>query len=562
MRICRFLVLAGLAPMAAMGQDANPPSPDFEGSRATPLGEQDIDPNAQLLDLLERAASKGPVFRISPREVSMSGIPGETLSETVRVTNVGDEDGEVRGVNTLGRFNDLELVTDCGGVLEIGSFCEFTISYDAPEPDGASRDASLRTAIAGAIDERERSSFEVPVSIEVTRPSAGPEAPAVQPVPQPVMPKETAPQPRDIAQSFLSARSAMMRPQAGFAVVRPETPLSERTFRGVRFGDIEVTERRTDPRYDPGDVASVDASLPVDRSRILTTDRVIKAVLETPVSNVMCNKVVATIESDVYSATSGVPLIPAGSRAVGECGEFAGERAAIAWERIITTDGRNISFDIAADTNAADGRGGATGRIYLSRFDRYVLPIFSTAVDAASGVVTAIFGENETVVVDENGNRIQENSARNEGIRIVTDGARSATQQLIEEIRDVREVAVIPAGSRVDIEINEDIYFKDSRRIVRVADLEFELDGRARRSAERTDPEAIRLVPVGSDFDGPTVMVDGRAYRIEERIAVEENGETTFEFRRPEGAQARGEADASTLAQDGAQQGTESATQR
>lgn len=523
-----FLCLAlGLVPSALAAQTQSEAPGISLSERNTPLRDQDINPNTRLLEALERAATKGPVFRISPERIALSGIPGETLTETVRITNVGDQDGEIRGVNTLGRFEDIGLTTDCGGVLELGAFCEFTVSYTGTEP------VSLRTAIAGTIDQRDRPSFEVPVAITIerpaprTEPASGPEAPAA--------PRSRARDPRDIAAAYMTGAAPRASVRRGFTVLRPAPEPSDAFFKGVQFSDIEVEDRTTDPRFPREDVASVDASLPVDRDRILTTDRVIKAILETPVSNVMCSKVVATIESDVYSATSQRPLIPAGSRAVGECGEFAGERAAVAWERIITTDGRNISFDIGANTNAADGRGGATGRIYLSRFDRYVLPIFSTMVDTASGVVTAIFGENETVVVDENGNRIQDNSARNEGIRIVTEGVRGTTQELINEIRDVREVAVVPAGSRIDIEINEDIYFKDSRRIVRVADLEFDLDPAPARSAERSDPDSLRLVPVGPQFDGPAVEVDGRRYRLENRVRVIEDGQERFEFRRPQG---------------------------
>ena len=530
-------LVCGLVPSMVVAQ-AQPDTPGVNLSeRNTPLREQDINPNTRLLEALERAATKGPVFRLAPERVELVGAPGEALTETVRITNVGDQDGEVRGVNTLGRFEDIGLETDCGGLLEIGAFCEFTVSFTGTEP------VSLRTAIAGTINQRGRPSFEVPVAITIERPT-----PQAAPSSGPGMPAEPTPQarkPRDIAAAYMAGAAPQPGVRPGFTVISPAPSPSDAFFKGVQFSDIEVAERTTDPRFPRDDVASVEATLPVDRSRILTTDRVIKAILETPVSNVMCSKIVATIESDVYSATSDRPLIPAGSRAVGECGEFAGERSAIAWERIITTDGRNISFDIGANTNAADGRGGATGRIYLSRFDRYVLPIFSTMVDTAAGVVTAIFGENETVVVDENGNTLQDNSARNEGIGIVTEGVRGTTQELINEIRDVREVVVVPAGSRIDIEINEDIYFKDSRKIVRVADLEFDLDSAPARSAERSDPEALRLVPVGPQYNGPAVEVDGRRYRLENRVRVMENGQERFEFRRTQDSTAATEQAAS-----------------
>ena len=39
---------------------------------------------------------------------------------------------------------------------------------------------------------------------------------------------------------------------------------------------------------------------------------------------------------------------------------------------------------------------------------------------------------------------------------------------LAYSLADVREVMVVPAGTRIDIEIFEDIYFKDERQIVRL----------------------------------------------------------------------------------------------
>jgi type IV secretory pathway VirB10-like protein len=497
-----------------------PDLPQLEG--------QDIDPNQDLLDILIQSAMVGPKFELGRESISITMEAGDSRVERIRITNVGDNVGVISGINSIGSVDGLTVSDTCKEELPQGQFCEISISFASDDPQ------TVQTAVVLTMNERQRKSMNIPIRIEVKAP------PVVEPVveqdptpiviapPAPVQQAPKGPTSQDIARQYYSAMGGMQpafsAPQRGFVIVSGEKPKSDPEIAGVGYEDVSVETIYEDPRYDES-IPYTDASLPVNRDRILTTDRVIKAILETPVSNVMCNKTVALVESDVYSATSSRPLIPAGSRIIGECQQFVDERVGIAWTRIITTDGRSISFDAAADTNDAMGLGGAIGRVYQSNFDKYVLPIFSTMIDATAGVILATFGEDEKVVTDSNGNITQERSAQNEGIRIVTGEARSTTQDIIRDIRDVRKIAVIPKGSRIDIEINEDIYFGENRKIVRVADMTFDLNSIKAGSAQRSLPEEIRLVPAGRSYDGPTVNVAGQRYRIEERAALVEEGE-------------------------------------
>lgn len=478
------------------------------------LDDQDIDANRALLDALIRSAKQGPIFKISPERVVVDMVAGARGSSSVRITNAGDQDGEISGVNILGSIPGMEMTSTCGAVLPRGDYCEVNLVFRSD----TARD--VNTAIIGTINQRNQANFEVPVSISV-RPI--PE-PVKEPEPAPVIvrpePVPTGPVPRDVAREYLRVIGPIGRSMAserGFTIVSSaKDPRAATEIAGVRYRDIDIATVTMDQRYDPS-IPYTDASLPVDRDRILTTDRVIKAVLETPVSNVMCNKVIALVESDVYSASSARPLIAAGSRVIGECQNFADERVGIAWNRIITVDGRSITFqDRMADTNDATGLGGVPGRIYMSPFDKYVLPIFSTMIDTTAGVIFAAFGEDERVVTDEFGNTSTETSARNEGLRIVTGEARGTAQQIIKDIRDVRQIAVIPKGSRIDIEIQEDIYFRNDRKVVTLADMRFDLSDIQTGAAERSLPEGLVLVPVASDYTGATLEVNGRRYRVEE----------------------------------------------
>ncbi len=487
------------------------------------LQDQDVDANKALLDALIAAGRKPAEFKISPERVVIDMMAGARGSATVRITNVGGEDGEISGVNLLGSIPGMDLSTTCEDVLAKGKYCEATIVFRSDTP----RD--INTVLVGSINERDRSSFEVPVEISVRpKPEPKPDPEPAEPVVVRPDPALKGPVPQDVARGYFRVLGPIgrnMNSSRGFTIVSAKKdPSSSMEVAGVNYDDIAVKTVKTDARYDES-IPSTEASLPVNRDRILTTDRVIKAVLETPVSNVMCNKVVALVESDVYSATSSRPLIQAGSRVIGECKDFVDERVGIAWSRIITTDGRSISFqDRVADTNDATGIGGVPGRVYMSPFDKYVLPIFSTMIDTAAGVVFAKFGDNQKVYTDEFGNTISETSAKNEGLRIVTEEARGTAQDIIKDIRDVREVAVIPKGSRIDIEIQQDIYFRKDRKVVALSDMQFALDDVKVGGAERDIPKNLTLVPVGASYSGATLQVNGRRYRVDQAAAS--SGET------------------------------------
>ena len=175
-----------------------------------------------------------------------------------------------------------------------------------------------------------------------------------------------------------------------------------------------------------------------------------------------------------------------------------------------------------ADTRDATGLGGAPGRLYTSPFDRYVLPIFSTLIDATAGAIFASFGENEEVVTNQETNTVtQERSATNEGLRIVTEDARATAQQIIADIRDVREVIVVPKGTRIDIEIMEDIYFSEDREVVFIDDLRYDLASIETGDAQREVPERLVLTPMSPGEEGASVTVDGQRFRIEQETATE-----------------------------------------
>lgn len=496
---------------------------DTQGG-APALSGQNVDPNQNLLTALQRARREGARLRVSPESVFLNIVAGNSGSEQIRINNLGDTTAKIRGVNAVAPIDGLLVTSGCGETLEPGAFCDIAVSYSSNTP------REIFTAIVVGVEERDRSSIEIPVHINVQPDPAAAAAnvPApvdTTPVPEQIDPSDPrlaanrAPTSRDVARAYYGTLGGVEGPETGPMTIisLPENlRRQEEPYINTLESAIRVETIGQDPRY-PDSVASTDATLPVDRSNIITADRVIKAVLDTPFSNVMCGKVVAVVESDVYSATSSRALIPSGSRVIGRCGSLVKERAGIVWERIITTDGRSVSLSGEDSmTRDANGLGGALGRVYRTPFDRYVLPLFGTFVDVGAGFVQAKYGENEEQSVTETGTVVQGTSARNEGIETATSALQERAQATIQEIADVREVLVVPAGTRIDIEIFEDIYFKDERQIIRLGDTVYDVASPTPAQAQITTPYGLALEPYRPGVEGPVVQVGGNRYILRE----------------------------------------------
>ncbi|MBU3656346.1 MAG: hypothetical protein FGM23_08350, partial [Alphaproteobacteria bacterium] len=77
--------------------------------------------------------------------------------------------------------------------------------------------------------------------------------------------------------------------------------------------------RSLDPNYEALGFGASISSLPVDRSRMITADRYIPAVLENSIStSIPTGRAISVIENHVYSSDNRFILIPAGTRVVGE----------------------------------------------------------------------------------------------------------------------------------------------------------------------------------------------------------------------------------------------------
>lgn len=509
---------------------------DLNNPTSTQLDENRVDVLDRVTDLLRKSSRTGARFELEQPRVEIEMLVGESRSMTIQLKNAGDEMGSVSRIEALGQIPGFEIQQSClEKDLYAGDSCVINIAFKSQDP------GFFQSVVLFEVSEREGRRIEMPVTIRVSappppEPERAPDAPEA-PAQTPQVPVETAPEPpagpsaRDVTKQYFrsgpAATSSRAGPSRGFVRItrsKPEAPRDPEVFGAQR---ARVVARTSDTRYDE-DIPWAKASLPVDRTNILTADRVIKAILETPVSNIMCGQVVAVVESDVYSTTGSRPLIPAGSRIIGSCGAFVAERVSIGWSRIITTDGRSVTLgEGRSETADAMGYGGALGYEFIPFYDQYVLPVFSSLVDVLSGVAIATLGENEGLQTNDETNRTTEStSAKNEGLRLATEGVRNTVQGIIAEVRDIRRVTAIPAGSRIDVSLREDVYFPDSEDEIQIADMIWRVGDQPLARAEPQPNPATFLEPWSpAAAPGPVVVVDGRRFFVRNGVPASEQGE-------------------------------------
>lgn len=202
-----------------------------------------------------------------------------------------------------------------------------------------------------------------------------------------------------------------------------------------------------------------EASYPmVDRDRIITEASFVPAVLVQAINSELGGKVVAQIEQNIYGAAGRKVLIPAGSKAVGRYQPLrkTGEtRINIIWHRIITPDGINIRTQ---DAEMADGMGraGITGDVDNHYFERFGIALLVSTLTAVTSYQIPIENQGQAVVIQSYGA-----------------GMTSLAQTILNEHINIKPTVTIPAGARILISPQRDIWFpKPKKETVEITSLE------------------------------------------------------------------------------------------
>ena len=193
------------------------------------------------------------------------------------------------------------------------------------------------------------------------------------------------------------------------------------------------------------DIQRVDATYPVDFSRVLTVDRQIPAILINDINSSLSGRVLAQVESNVYAAHGNLILIPVGSKLVGEyrsLDKIGDNRLKIEWQRIITPKGINITIGI--DTVDSMGRSGIGGEVDNRYIDRYGLSLLISTVNAAA-LYNIETTADKVIFINSFGKELTD-----------------LTSKILEQNINIKPVIKIPHGTRILVTAVRDIHFRNT----------------------------------------------------------------------------------------------------
>ncbi len=210
------------------------------------------------------------------------------------------------------------------------------------------------------------------------------------------------------------------------------------------------------------------STYPVNRTRMITADRFIPAVMETTVSSeIPGGRMTAIIENNVYSAEGRNILIPAGSRTIGTyegLGKTGNERLNVTWSRIITPSGVGISVD----SPGADpmGRTGLVGDVDNRYFDRYIVPLLVTSMGIAANYAVSPDQVQQTTfggITDGFLGTVTSETLSKETVagRQFAAAMLEISKQIIEENIEIGPIVTIPGGTRFTIMPTRDLVLKN-----------------------------------------------------------------------------------------------------
>ena len=192
------------------------------------------------------------------------------------------------------------------------------------------------------------------------------------------------------------------------------------------------------------------STLPVDRTRILTADMRIPAILEDSINTQTPGRLIAVIDKDIYSPNGKKILLPAYSKIIcsyGKLEDTQTSRLACKCDRIIRPDGSSIAL---TNANVADqmGRNGMVGDLDQRNFERYG---GAFGVSLISALAQASTNLNKQEAYANATNQLSSNLG-------------SVTQKILEQNMDLMPILTIPQGARLQIIPMNDIVFKKPQR--------------------------------------------------------------------------------------------------
>ncbi len=389
---------------------------------------------------------------------------------TFEITQVSLPYGNDQGMTLL------ESGSGCSGrTLHASEQCAIGVTFNPSQPLTAS---ALLTLVGTAYESKTGKASPFTQSVELKGVALAPAPKPDGPKP-PTTPPSTAGQPAtpteagNSNQGFLTgptSNDAIDDARAAFLAQRQRPSLGDQAFASAGSGGLPEKRkpaRPMDADWTHTGFRVAESTYPVDMTRIVTMDKPIPAVIKVPIDARSDSRAVAQVERDIYGGDGRTIVIERGSILMGSVGSIsasADEKVAIAWTRIQRPDGAIFKF--AASSGDTMGRAGVPAHIdnrYLERFGNALL---ASVVDA---VTVAAFGGQSTTTntggTSSNGIVTGGTSATTlDGRALATQALQQNVQPLIkqftEEQLQLPVIRTVPAGTRITVWPQEDLYLR------------------------------------------------------------------------------------------------------
>ena len=277
-------------------------------------------------------------------------------------------------------------------------------------------------------------------------PPAPPPAPVVvapppppPPPPDPPIPVAVFPDPAPIDRAARAALLMEQRRQAGAAIDGIAVALPA-------IDDADAAWRLEDEDYSRDNLPEDKSTLPVKRYRVITADRYIGAILENAVNSQIPGRVVAVVERHVFGADGRIPLLPKGTRIIcsyESLAKLGDTRLPVSCSRAIRPDGASVQLTDAAGADQM-ARTGFIGTVDNRIWERYGTAFIVSVLSAASSLGST---QSTDPNVQRGGNALSQNLGQ-------------VTAKVLEQSVDLAPVVEVPAGSKIQIIPNTDIWLR------------------------------------------------------------------------------------------------------
>ena len=360
-----------------------------------------------------------PVIEISePIFPLMDLIDGNASSQVIiRVNNLGPGIGDV-SEPTLKGAGEFSLENLCPSHIGAGDTCDILVNF------ASNTFGTFRGAVDLAVDGQPKT---LRLIADVAKPYVEPPAPAAPP---------PAPDGRLLAFRELVRQVEASRSSGGPGFVSNGVLVRE----NARPVVSELLYDLDDDDY--GDLREDESTKRVDRTRMITQDRLLWAVLRTPINTQVGGFVLAAVDQHIFGGDGRLLLIPKGSQLIGEyesLEEIGDSRLEVKWTRVLRPDGSSISFEgIAGD---AQGKAGLVGEVDNRNWERFGTPFVTAVLGAAVSGITGGTGD----------------GALNDSADQLTQQLAQVTATTLEDQFNVAPVITVAAGERILIKPMFDI---------------------------------------------------------------------------------------------------------